>query len=97
MQNNKITDASIHIDKSLFAAIFDLMSVPILTSIYQAINSENNNTDKIRERTIPVQKSENSTIRLRVIQIPPYVYPNLIDENNRDKNKNDHIVPLSPV
>ena len=44
-QINKIADASIHFGKALFAATFDLMSVPILTSIYQATNSEINNTD----------------------------------------------------
>ena len=38
MQINKITDASIHFGKALFAAMFDLMSVPILTSVYQATN-----------------------------------------------------------
>ena len=57
MQNNKIKDASIQFGKALFAATFDLMSVPILTSIYQATNSENNNTDENRERTMQVPKS----------------------------------------
>ena len=105
----KITDASIHFGKALFAATFDLMSVPILTSIYQAAtNSENNNTDEIRERTMQVPKSENTT---RVTQSPPYDnnrmrtlahgnksgYPNLNDENNRDENRNDHNVPTSPI
>ena len=61
MQINKITDASIHFGKALFAATFDLMSVPILTSIYQATNSENNNTDENRERTMQVPESENTT------------------------------------
>ena len=94
MQINKITDASIHFGKALFAATFDLISVPILTSIYQATNSKNNNTDEIREGTMQVPKSENPTIRERFIQIPPYsenislqatrfenkiVYPNLTD------------------
>ena len=49
MQIKKITDASIHFGKALFAATFDLMSFPILTSIYQATNSDNNNTDENRE------------------------------------------------
>ena len=108
MQINQITDASIHFGKALFAAIFDLMSVPILISIYQATNSENNNTDGNRERTMQVQKSEITT---KVTQSPPYDnnrmrtlthenksdYPNLNDENNRDKNRNDHNVPTSPA
>ena len=72
MQINKITDASIHFGKALFAATFDLISVPILTSIYQATNSENNNTDENREPTMQVQKSDNAITRERVIQIPPY-------------------------
>ena len=72
MQINKITDASIHFGKALFAATFDLMSVPILTSIYQATNSENDNTDENKERTMQVPKSDNATARERVIQIPPY-------------------------
>ena len=112
MQINKITDASIHFGKALFAARFDLMSVPILTSIYQATNSENNNTDENREPTMQVPKSDNAITRERVIQISPYtentglqairfenksVYPNLNDENNRDENRNDHNVPTSPV
>ena len=55
-----------------------------------------------------VPKSEDTT---RVTQSPPYVnnrmhtlthenksgYPNLIDESNRDENRNDHNVPTSPV
>ena len=88
------------------------MSVPILTSIYQATNSENNNTDENREPTMQVPKSDNAITREQVIQIPPYtekkglqairfenksVYPNLNDENNRDENRNDHKVPTSPV
>ena len=112
MQINKITDASIHFGKALFAATFDLMSVPILTSIYQATNSDNNNTDENRERTMQVPKTENINIRERVIQTPPYAeniglqalrfenksdYPNLHDENNKDENRNDHNVPTSPV
>ena len=94
---------------ALFAATFDLMSVPILTSIYQvATNSENNNTDKKRERKMQVPKPEDTT---RVTQGPPYDnnrmrtlihenksgYPNLTDENNRDENRNDHNVPTCPV
>ena len=109
MQINKITDASIHFGKALFAATFDLMSAPILNSIYLATNSENDNTDKNRERTMRVPKSEDTT---RVIQTPPYTentglqairhenksgYPNLHDENNKDENRNDHNVPTSPV
>ena len=108
MQINKITDASIHFGKALFAATFDLMSAPILTSIYLATNSENDNTDKNRERTMRVPKSEDTT---RVTQSPPYEnnrmqalthenksgYPNLHDENNKDENRNDHNVPTSPV
>ena len=108
MQINKITDASIHFGKALFAATFDLMSAPILTSIYLATNSENDNTDKNRERTMQVPKSEHTT---RVTQSPPYYnnrmqtlthenksgYPNLHDENNKDENRNDHNVPTSPV
>ena len=109
MQINKITDASIHFGKAHLAATFDLMSVPILTSLYQvATNSENNNTDTNRERTMQVPKSGNTT---RVTQSPPYDnnrmrtlthenksgYPNLNDENNRDENRNDHNVPTSPV
>ena len=100
---------SIHFGKALFAVTFDLMSTPILTSVYQAAtNSENNNTDESRERTMQVPKSENTT---KVTQRPPYgnnkmrtlthenksVYPNLNDENNRDENRNDHNVPTSPV
>ena len=98
MQNSKITDASIHFCKALFAATFDLMSVPILTSLYQvATNSGNNNTDTNRERTMQVPKSGDTT---RITQNPPYDnnrmrtltnenksgYPNLNDENNRDEN-----------
>ena len=108
MQINKITDAFIHFGKALFAATFDLMSAPILTSIYLATNSENDNTDKRRERTMQVPKSEDTT---RVTQSPPYYnnrmqtlthenksgYPNLNDENNKDENRNDHNVPTSPV
>ena len=56
MQIKKITDASIHFGKALFAATFDLESVPILTSIYQATNSDNNSTDENRERTMQVPK-----------------------------------------
>ena len=112
MQINKITDASIHFGKALFAATFDLMSVPFLTSIYQATNSENNNTDENREPTMQVPKSDNAFTRERVIQTPPYAeniglqairlenksgYPNLHDGNNKDKNRNDHNVPTSPV
>ena len=112
MQINKITDASIHFGKALFAATFDLMSVPILTSICQATNSDNNNTDENRERTMQVPKTENINIRERVIQTPPYAenigsqalrfenksgYLNLHDENNKDENRNDHNVPTSPV
>ena len=111
MQINKITDASIHFGKALFAATFDLMSVPILTSIYQATNSENDNTDENREPTMQLPKSNNAITRERVIQIPPYtentglqairlenksVYPNLNDEVNRDENRNDDNVPTSP-
>ena len=73
MQINKITDASIHFGKALFAATFDLVSAPILISIYIATNSENNNTDKNKERTMQFPKSEDST---RVTQSPPY-------DNNR--------------
>ena len=47
-------------------------SVPILTSIYQATNSENNNTYENREPTMQVPKSDNAITRERVIQIPPY-------------------------
>ena len=54
MQHNKITDASIHFVKALFVASFDLMSVPILTSIYQATNSATNSTNENRERTMQV-------------------------------------------
>ena len=112
MQIIKIKDASMNFGKALFAGAFDLMSVPILSSIYQITNSENNNTDEIRKRTRQSPKSENSTIRERVIQIPPYkenicsqamnfenrsVCPNLNDENNRDENRNDNNVPMSPV
>ena len=112
MQINKITDAYIHFGKALFAATFDLMSVPILTSIFQETNSENDNTDENREPTIQVPKSDNAITRERVIQIPPYtentglqairfenksVYPNLNDENIREENRNDHNVPTSPV
>ena len=60
MQINKITDAFIHFGKAIFAATVDLLSVPILTSIYQAANSENNNTDENRERTIQFQKLRNA-------------------------------------
>ena len=110
MQINKITDASIHFGKALFAATFDLVSVPILTSIYQvATNTDNNNnTNTNRERTMQVPKSEDTN---RVTQSPPYDnnrmralthentsgYPNLTDENNRDENRNDHNLPKSPV
>ena len=88
------------------------MSVPILTFIYQATNSENNNIDENREPTMQDPKSDNAITRERVIQIPPYtettglqairfenksVYPHLNDENNRDENRNDHNVPTSPV
>ena len=73
MQINKIKDASNHFGKALFAATFGLISVPILTSIYQATNSENNNTDENREWTMQVPKSENTT---RITQNPPY-------DNNR--------------
>ena len=112
MQINKITDASIHFGKALFAATFDLMLVLILTSICQATNSENNHTGDNREQTMQVPISDNATARERVIQIPPFtkntslqaigfenksVYRNLIDENNGDKNRNDHKVPTSPV
>ena len=112
MQINKFTDASIHFGKALFAATFDLMSVPILTSIYQATNSENNNTGENRERTMQVPESDNATAKKRFIQIPTYrentglqairfenksACPNLNDENNRDENRNDHSVPTSPV
>ena len=112
MQVKKITDASIHFGKALFAATFDLVSVPILTPIYQATNSDNNNTDENRERTMQVPKTENTNIRERVIQTPPYAekiglqalrfenksgYTNLNDENNKDENRNDHSVPTSPV
>ena len=98
--------------KALFAATFDLVSVLNLTSTYQAVISENNNTDENRERTMQNPKPENSTIKERVIQIPPYeenislqainienksVYPYLNDANNRDENRNDHNVPTSPV
>ena len=71
MQINKITDASIHFVKALFAATFDLMSVPILTSIYQATKSENNYTDENRERTMQFPKSDKATARERVIPIAP--------------------------
>ena len=108
MQINKITDASIHFGKALFAATFDLMSATILTSIYLATNSENDKTDKNRERTMQVLKSEDTT---RVTQSPPYYnnrmqtlthekksgYPTLHDENNKDENRNDNNVPTSPV
>ena len=67
MQINKITDASIHFGKALFAATFDLRSVPILTSIYQAINSENKHTVENRERAMQVPKFDNTTARERVI------------------------------
>ena len=106
------TDAFFHFGKALVAATFDLMSVPTLTSIYQATFSENNNTDENRERTMQSPKYENSTIRERVIQIPTYgenirlqalqfenksVYPNLNDENKRNENRNHHNIPTSPV
>ena len=112
MQIDKITDASIHFGKALFAATFDLVSVPIFTSIYQATNSDNNNTDENREWTMQVPKTENTNIRERVIQTPPYTentglqairfenksgYPNQHDENNKDENRNDHNVPTFPV
>ena len=108
IQINKITVASIHFGKTIFAVTFDLMSVPNLNSIYQATNSEIDNTDENRERTMQVPKSDNATARERVIQIPPYTEntglqtirlesPNLNDENNRDENRNDHNVPTSPV
>ena len=88
------------------------MSVPILTSIYQATNSENDNTDENKERTMQFPKSDNAIGREGVIQIPTYtektglqaikfenksVYPNPNNENNRDENRNDHNVPTSPV
>ena len=97
MQINKITDASIHFGKALFAATFDLMSVPILTSIYQvATNSDNNNTNTNRERTMQVPKSEDTN---RVAKNPPYDnnrmralthentsgYQNLNDENDNNR------------
>ena len=59
-----------------------------------------------------VPKTENTDIREQVIQNPLYaesislqaikfqnkaVYPNIIDENSRDQNRNDHNVPTSPV
>ena len=72
MQINKITDVSIHFGKALFAATFDLVSDPILTSIYQATNSENNNTDESRERTMQISKSDNAIAKERAIQTPPY-------------------------
>ena len=112
MQINKITDASIHFGKALFAATFHLMSVPILTSIFQSTNSENNNTDENREPTMQVPKSDNVITTEQVIQTPSYAeniglqairfenksgYPNLHDENNKDENINDHNVPTSPV
>ena len=112
MQINKITDASIHFGKALFAATFDLMSVPIRTSICQATISDNNNTDENREPTMQVPKTGITNIRERVLQTPPYAeniglqairfenksgYPNLHDENNNDKNRNDHNVPTSLV
>ena len=108
MQTNKITDASIHFGKALFAATFDLISVPILTSIYKATNSENNHTGESIERKMQVPKSDDTAARERVNQIPTYtentglqairfenksVYPNLNDEKNRDENRNDHNVP----
>ena len=73
MQINKITDASIHFGKALFAATFHLMSVPILTSLYQATNSENNNTDENREPTMQVPKLimlllENELFKFHLIQ-----------------------------
>ena len=97
MQINKITDASIHFGKALSAATFDIMSAPILTSIYLATNSDINNTDTNREKTMQVPKFEDTT---RVNQSPPYDnnrmrtlthentsgYPNLNDENNKDEN-----------
>ena len=88
------------------------MSVPFLTSIYQATNSENDNTGENGEPTMHVPKSDNAITRERVIQIPPYTentglqairfknksfYPNLNDENNRNENRNDPNVPTSPV
>ena len=111
MHINKITDASIHFGKALFAATIDIMSSPILTSICQETNSENNNTDDSRERVMQVPKPESTTNRERATQSPPYDnnrmqtvthenksgYPNLNYENNRDKNRNDHNVPTSPV
>ena len=107
MQINKITDASIYFGKALFAATFDLMSVPILTSSYQATNSEYNNTDGNRKRTMQVPNLESTT---RVTQSAHYDnkrmrklthenksgYPNLNDENNRDDNKYDHNFHTSP-
>ena len=72
MQINKIKDASIHFGKALFAATFDPISVPILTSVYQATNSENDNTDENRQPSMQVPKSDNATARERNIHIPPY-------------------------
>ena len=77
MQINQSTDASVHFGKALFAATFDLMSVPILTSIYQATNSENDNTDENKKRrndakTMQVPKSDNAIARKLVTQFPPY-------------------------
>ena len=60
MQINKTTDASIPFGKALFAVTFDLMSVPILTSIYQATNSENRKPDE-KKRTMQVPKFKNTT------------------------------------
>ena len=55
MQINKITDASIHFGKALFAATFDLMSVPILTlSIKQII-----------QRIITLMKIENQQCKFQ--------------------------------
>ena len=88
------------------------MSVPILTSIYQATNSENDHTGENREPAMQVPKSDNATARERFIQIPPYtentglqairfenksVGPHLNDEKNRDENRDNHNDPTSPV
>ena len=84
------------------------MSVPTLTSIYQVATNSNNNTNTNRERTMQVPKSQDTN---RVTKSPPYDnnrmqtltyenksgYPNLHDENNKDENRNDHNVPMSPV
>ena len=89
------------------------MSVLILTSIYQTTNSENNNTDEKRERTLRVPGSEIVTIRERFILIPSFgeiislpaknfrenfFYPNRVfDEDIPDKYRYDHNVPKSPA